>query len=476
MSACDACLRRTELIAAVAPRLDIEWRRRSAPAGVLALPDDALLALDPTGCAARGYAAFAAAPARDRAKRAGLALVCRCDAAYPAGLHELADAPAVLHVAGRAEALAPAGAVAIVGARRGTPYGIEIARALGRSLAAAGVPIVSGMALGIDSAAHVGALDPPGAPAPVAVLAGGADVPYPASRRRLYERLVERGCVVSELPPGFSAFRWCFVARNRIIAALAALTVVVEAAERSGSLTTADFAAQVGRPVLAVPGPDHVAVLGRHERADRVRRRRRPRRARRARPAPRPRAVRRGARRRRPPSRSSRASGGCWTRSSAATAASPSSSRPTRAARRCCATSPTSSSAASCGGTSAGATSGRSATTGRDYPDAHAEPRPRRALDRRLRLRRRRRDPGGSEGVRALRRPRDDGDHRADRAEHRRGHRRAPGARRVHRRAGARGRGRHRRRRGEDRHARDGGDRRARSTPRSTCSHRAPPW
>jgi len=77
MSACDACLRRTELIAAVAPRLDIEWRRRSAPAGVLALPDEDLLVLDPTGCAERGYAAFSAAGARDRAERAGLGLICR---------------------------------------------------------------------------------------------------------------------------------------------------------------------------------------------------------------------------------------------------------------------------------------------------------------------------------------------------------------------------------------------------------------
>ena len=129
------------------------------------------------------------------------------------------------------------------------------------------------MAMGVDSAAHVGALErlaPAGASeaadagalargraaaAPVAVLAGGADVPYPPSRRGLYARIVERGCVVSELPPGFGAFRWSFVARNRIIAGLAALTVVVEAAERSGSLTTADFAAQLGRPVGAVPGP-----------------------------------------------------------------------------------------------------------------------------------------------------------------------------------------------------------------------------
>jgi DNA processing protein len=89
----------------------------------------------------------------------------------------------------------------------------------------------------------------------VAVLAGGADVPYPARNRRLHRWVADRGCVVSELPPGFGPHRWAFVARNRIIAGLAAATVVVEATERSGSLTTADFAAQAGRAVGAVPGP-----------------------------------------------------------------------------------------------------------------------------------------------------------------------------------------------------------------------------
>jgi len=254
MTACDDCLRRSELIASVASRLDIEWRRRSAPAGVLSLPDERLLALDTTGRAGRRYAGFSGASARAAVEGAGLTAICRCEPAYPDRLRELDDPPAVLHVAGRAAALAPAAAVAIVGARRGTAYGLEVARALGRGIAAAGLPVVSGMAMGVDSAAHVGALEraPEGA---VAVLAGGADVPYPPSRRRLYERIAERGCVVSELPPGFAAFRWNFVARNRIIAGLAALTVVVEAAERSGSLTTADFAAQLGRPVAAVPGP-----------------------------------------------------------------------------------------------------------------------------------------------------------------------------------------------------------------------------
>jgi len=276
--ACDDCLRRTHLIASLGPWLDIEWRRRSAPTGVLSLPDDALLALDSSGRVALTHARFAPGRARARIVGAGLAAVCRCAERYPQRLRELVDPPAVLHIAGRSAALERNECVAIVGARRGTPYGLEVARSLGRGLAAAGVPVVSGMALGVDSAAHIGALEqaaagverqPLGAvdptaghvgaatvaAAPVAVLAGAANVPYPASRRRLHERLVEHGCVVSEMPPGFTAFRWSFVARNRLIAGLAALTVVIEAAERSGSLTTADFAAQLGRPVAAVPGP-----------------------------------------------------------------------------------------------------------------------------------------------------------------------------------------------------------------------------
>jgi DNA processing protein len=253
MSACDACLRRSDVIAAVAGRLDVEWRRSSAPAGVLSLPDEELVALDESGRAARRYATFSAAAARAAIAAARLAAVCRCAPGYPERLRELADPPAVLHVAGHPRALEPVLSVAIVGARRGTAYGLEVARTLGRGLAAAGVPVVSGMAMGVDSAAHVGALE--AAAPPIAVLAGGADVPYPPSRRGLYARIVERGCVVSELPPGFNAHRWSFVARNRIIAGLAALTVVVEAAERSGSLTTADFATQLGRPVGAVPGP-----------------------------------------------------------------------------------------------------------------------------------------------------------------------------------------------------------------------------
>jgi DNA processing protein len=114
------------------------------------------------------------------------------------------------------------------------------------------VSVVSGLALGIDSAAHSGALE--GAAPPVAVLAGGAERPYPASKRHLHAAVRAAGAVVSEMPPGVGIHRWAFVARNRLIAALARVVVVVEATERSGSLTTADLAAELGRTVAAVPG------------------------------------------------------------------------------------------------------------------------------------------------------------------------------------------------------------------------------
>jgi DNA processing protein len=249
--ACDACLRRTALVAALAGRLDVEWRRREATARVLALPDEVLLA-DAGPRAERVYERFDPAAARAAAERAGLAVVCRCAAAYPERVRALPDPPAVLHVLGRFEALTGGDAVAIVGARNATSYGLDVSRALGRGVSAAGVPVVSGMALGVDAAAHHGALE--GSAAPVAVLAAAAEHPYPARNRWLHEAIAQRGCVVSELPPGSSAYRWCFVARNRIVAALAEVTVIVEAAERSGSLTTADFAADIGRTVAAVPG------------------------------------------------------------------------------------------------------------------------------------------------------------------------------------------------------------------------------
>ncbi len=292
-AACDACLRRTDLIVAVAGSIDIAWReKRGRTARVLALPDEALLGLNPS--ASVGYERFDAARARNRIAAAGLTAVCRCGPGYPARLRELPDPPAVLHIAGSPAALPSGEAVAVVGARRATPYGLAVSRSLGRGLTAAGLPVVSGMALGIDSAAHAGALEaaapltpaagargltraaPPAAGArgptpaaspaaaargptraapPVAVLAGGAETAYPARMRGLHARLIEAGAVVSEMPPGFTGHRWCFPARNRIIAALSTITIVVEAAVRSGSLITADLATDLGRVVAAVPGP-----------------------------------------------------------------------------------------------------------------------------------------------------------------------------------------------------------------------------
>jgi DNA processing protein len=252
VTACDDCLRRTWLIAAIAGRLQVEFKRRTAPGGVLGLPDDELLEIGASGDVRRGYEGFDPPGARAAALAAGLVTVCRCRDAYPEPLRALADPPAVLHVLGDPGVLAPADRVSVVGARRASTYGLDVARAIGRGLSIARVPVVSGLAMGIDSAAHAGALSGPGTT--IGVLAGSAHVAYPASGWRLHAAVASRGAVVSELPPGVRAHRWCFVARNRIIAALAEVTVVVQATDRSGSLTTADFAAELGRTVAAVPG------------------------------------------------------------------------------------------------------------------------------------------------------------------------------------------------------------------------------
>lgn len=202
----------------------------------------------------------------------GCWMLCRHDRGWPTELVRLGDAepralfgrgdPVLLAGLGGSGAGADGGgtpvpsapAATVVGARRAGAYGREVAEALGYGLAAAGVRVISGLALGIDGAVHEGCVRA-GAPA-VAVLAAGPERPYPRSAARLYRELVASGgAVVSELPPGAAVRRWMFPARNRIMAAAGEITVVVEAAERSGSLITAEMASDCGRAVGAVPGP-----------------------------------------------------------------------------------------------------------------------------------------------------------------------------------------------------------------------------
>jgi DNA processing protein len=265
--ACDVCLRRTWLVARLAGAIEVARHEKRVVRELLTLSDEQLIATlggTATNDVGTEYERADPTELRAAADAAGLAVVCRHDRLYPGLLRYLRDMPAVLFVAAVEHPLERLArlvgdrmqeppTVSIVGARRASAEGNEIARALARSAGAAGVTVVSGMALGIDSAAHAGALDQGGGT--VAVLAGGADVPYPSSKRSLYRRILETGCAISEMPPGFTPFKWCFPARNRTIAALGQMTLVVEAAERSGSLITAEIAADLGRDVGAVPGP-----------------------------------------------------------------------------------------------------------------------------------------------------------------------------------------------------------------------------
>ena len=192
---------------------------------------------------------------------AGVRWLARSDSAFPPLLGAIHDPPTGLFVRGAAEVeLLGRAAVGIVGARSCSPYGAQVARMLGRELAAAGLVVVSGLARGIDGEAHRGALDAGGVT--VAVLGCGIDRDYPASHAELAARIRATGLAVSEYAPGVEPAPWRFPARNRIIAGLCAATVVVEARERSGALITADLALEEGREVLAVPGEITSAFSG----------------------------------------------------------------------------------------------------------------------------------------------------------------------------------------------------------------------
>jgi len=226
-------------------------------------PDGAISAIErgrvEVSAAVTARVGVAAERRRSELEAIGVAWIARGDAAYPAALDAYEDAPDSLFVRG---VLPRRAGVAIVGTRRCTAYGLELAAAYGRAAADAGWVVVSGLARGIDGAAHRGMVSVGGVG--VAVLGSGIDVAYPAEHRRLGERLLEGGgAIISEYPPGTRPDAWRFPPRNRIIAGLSAAVVVVEAARTGGALITAVKAAEYGIPVFAMPGDvDRVASEG----------------------------------------------------------------------------------------------------------------------------------------------------------------------------------------------------------------------
>ncbi len=183
------------------------------------------------------------------ARKAGADPVFTIEPGYPTALAAIDAPPPMLYVKGRAELLSRA-SVAIVGSRHASAAGLKLSRTFARALAEAGLVIVSGLARGIDAAAHEASLDH----GTVAVLAGGADVVYPPEHAALQDRIGEIGCLVTEQPPGFAPRAKDFPRRNRLISGIALGVLVVEAARRSGTLVTARFAGEQGREVFAVPG------------------------------------------------------------------------------------------------------------------------------------------------------------------------------------------------------------------------------
>lgn len=193
----------------------------------------------------------------ESADRVGASILVPADTDFPAALRVIPDPPPVLFVLGD-RALLERPAVAIVGSRDHTAYGGEVCRLIAREAVWAGAVVVSGMARGLDAAAHTAALDAGGGT--IGVLGNGLGVVYPSANRALYERVAARGLLLSEFPPGERPHAGSFPRRNRLISGLARVTVVVEAAVGSGALITAGTALEQGREVMAVPGPITSAV------------------------------------------------------------------------------------------------------------------------------------------------------------------------------------------------------------------------
>lgn len=227
----------------------IGFRRREAEAAVRRLRPEAMEA------------------SRRRLASRGIRVVTRLDPDYPSSLEVVNEPPWVLYALGD-WSLAARASIAVVGTRTATAYGRRVAEDLAAALVSAGFVIVSGMARGIDTAAHIGAMRAAGEAGggTIAVLGTPVDHPYPAENRGLYRQIVKTGLVLSEVPPGAATDKWSFLWRNRIIAGLSHATVVVEAGTGSGALNTADWALKYSRGVFAVPGPitspKSVGVLG----------------------------------------------------------------------------------------------------------------------------------------------------------------------------------------------------------------------
>jgi DNA processing protein len=264
-TACPDCLRHARLLAEIAPYIEghLGQAEKDGSNELLRLSDENLAASVLPDVGDKLLAKIAAVSAdelQNEVAESDYWCCCRHDPQFPVSLREARGLPRALFGSGDPLLLASLSidnAVAIVGARQASSYGREVARTLGRDLAHAGLTVISGLAFGIDACAHRGALE---GGTTVAVLGSGADIADPGNHRSLWRRICKDGLVISEMPLGASSWRWTFPVRSRIIAALAGMTVVVEAAEGSGSLITADFAADLGRDLGAVPGPVNSSV------------------------------------------------------------------------------------------------------------------------------------------------------------------------------------------------------------------------
>jgi DNA processing protein len=253
-AACGHCLRRSWLLARLSAGLDYRSADVARLTELLALDDEPLmhaLAGSRRAMLSSDYLRF---DPTELPLGAGVTTVCRHDSGYPAALRDIGAPPMLygLGAPGRLRDLTQRPAVAIVGGARASDYGVEIARSLGRGLAASGVTVLSGLSDGVAVAAHSGVID--AGAAGLAVMGGGLDVARPVRRRSLVERLRTHGCVVSELPCGTDGRRWGPVAAERIVVGLAEVTVVVEADETARELASAGIALSLGRTVAAVPG------------------------------------------------------------------------------------------------------------------------------------------------------------------------------------------------------------------------------